>query len=104
MFAKLIPYLCHITNKDERFEVQTPTNAGTSNPFLLTFCYLSVLDVSLHLFSEIALSQILQLLKKEVSDHSRHLHQYFQVFLAYAHKGAFEVSYHCNTPLLNCFI
>ncbi len=42
-------------------------------------------------FSEIALNSLLQLLKKEVSDHSRHLQQYFQVFLNYANKGAFEV-------------
>ena len=28
MFAKLIPYLCHITNKDEPFEVTTHTNTG----------------------------------------------------------------------------
>lgn len=51
----------------------------------------SIVAVSQHLFSEIALHQLLRLLKKEISDHSRHLHQYFQVFLAYAHKGAFEV-------------
>uniref|UniRef100_A0A1X7TNC9 Ubiquitin carboxyl-terminal hydrolase n=1 Tax=Amphimedon queenslandica TaxID=400682 RepID=A0A1X7TNC9_AMPQE len=76
MFAKLIPHLCHITNKDEKFEIHLNTATG--------------IHVSEHLFSDIALNQLLTLLKKEVSDHSRHLHQYFQVFLAYAHKGAYE--------------
>ena len=62
--------------------------------FIYLFIYLFItlpVDVSEHLFSDIALNQLLTLLKKEVSDHSRHLHQYFQVFLAYAHKGAYEV-------------
>ena len=45
-----------------------------------------------HLFSEIALNSILQLLKKEVAEHSRHLNQYFQVFLNYANRGVMEVS------------
>ena len=44
------------------------------------------------LFSEIVFDVLLRLLNKEVSDHSRHLQQYFQVFLAYAHKGPLEVS------------
>ena len=48
--------------------------------------------VSQLLFSEIVLDVLLRLLNKEVSDHSRHLQQYFQVFLAYAHKGPLEVS------------
>ena len=43
------------------------------------------------LFSDVALNTLLQLLKKEVSDHSRHLNQYFQVFLNYANKGPYEV-------------
>ena len=34
----------------------------------------------------------MQLLKKEVADHSRHLNQYFQVFLNYANRGVAEVS------------
>ena len=45
-------------------------------------------------FSEIALTSLLQLLKKEVSEHSRHLQQYFQAFLNYANKGPFEVCHH----------
>ena len=49
--------------------------------------------VSQLLFSEIVFDVLLRLLNKEVSDHSRHLQQYFQVFLAYAHKGPLEVSY-----------
>ena len=48
-------------------------------------------EKAMHLFSEIALNNLLQLLKKEVSDHSRHLNQYFQVFLNYANKGPYEV-------------
>jgi len=43
------------------------------------------------LFSEIALNRLLQLLRREVSEHIQHLHQYFQVFLNYANRGAFEV-------------
>ena len=48
-------------------------------------------EKAMHQFSEIALNNLLQLLKKEVSDHSRHLNQYFQVFLNYANKGPYEV-------------
>ena len=44
-----------------------------------------------HLFSEIALNSLLQLLKKEVAENSRHLNQYFQVFLNYANRGVAEV-------------
>ena len=46
-----------------------------------------------HLFSEIALNSLLQLLKKEVAENSRHLNQYFQVFLNYANRGVAEVKY-----------
>lgn len=46
-----------------------------------------------HLFSEIALNSLLQLLKKEVAENSRHLNQYFQVFLNYANRGVAEVRY-----------
>ena len=45
----------------------------------------------MHQFSDVALNNLLQLLKKEVSDHSRHLNQYFQVFLNYSNKGPYEV-------------
>ncbi len=48
-------------------------------------------EKAMHQFSELALNNLLQLLKKEVSDHSRHLNQYFQVFLNYANKGPYEV-------------
>ena len=51
----------------------------------------SPIEKAMHQFSEIALNNLLQLLKKEVSDHSRHLNQYFQVFLNYANKGPYEV-------------
>ena len=53
---------------------------------------LSLSEKTQSLFSEIALNSLLQLLKKEVSDHSRHLQQYFQVFLNYANRGPIEVS------------
>ena len=55
-------------------------------------CVLVIAEKSQTLFSEIALNSLLQLLKKEVSVHSRHLHQYFQVFLSYANRGPYEVS------------
>lgn len=113
MFAKLIPHLCHISNKDDKFEIQLHVNTSvgirklilhlpsslplpslslssvSSPPNIYLFLY--YLDVSEQLFSDIAFNQLLTLLKKEVSDHSRHLHQYFQAFLAYAHKGPYEV-------------
>ena len=41
-------------------------------------------------FCEVALN-LLQLLKREVSEHSWHLHKYSQVFLHYANRGAFEL-------------
>ena len=49
-------------------------------------------DKVMHQFSDVALNNLLQLLKKEVSDHCRHLNQYFQVFLNYSNKGPYEVS------------
>ena len=55
-------------------------------------------------FSEIALTSLLHLLKKEVSEHSRHLQQYFQAFLNYANKGPFEVCQHTNHFILICFM
>ena len=55
-------------------------------------------------FSEIALTSLLHLLKKEVSEHSRHLQQYFQAFLNYANKGPFEVCQHANHFILICFM
>lgn len=76
VFAKMITFLCWVSNKDSPFEVEVTTNAG--------------MEKAMHQFSEIALNNLLQLLKKEVSDHSRHLNQYFQVFLNYANKGPYE--------------
>jgi len=43
-------------------------------------------------FSECVFRWLLELLKKEVPEQSRHLVQYFQVFLSYASKGPREVS------------
>ena len=53
-----------------------------------------------HLFSEIALNSLLQLLKKEVAENSRHLNQYFQVFLNYANRGVAEVRYSLTYNML----
>ena len=39
MFAKLVPYLCHITNKDEGFEVRTQNNSGICEYYILTCTY-----------------------------------------------------------------
>ena len=44
------------------------------------------------LFSECVFRWLLDLLRKEVPEQSRHLVQYFQVFLSYASKGPREVS------------
>lgn len=42
--------------------------------------------------SDHLLLAVLQLLRKEVSDHGRHLQQYFHLFLMYANLGEQEVS------------
>ena len=98
MFSKLIPFLCWLTNKDPPFEVETITNAGIGMCVSSLISYLSGMlllfaEHSSTLFSEQALGCLLDLLEKQVSEHSRHLVQYFQVFLAYAHRGAFEVGF-----------
>ena len=69
------------------------------SPPLLSFL-LPLPEKALTPFSEIALTSLLQLLKKEVSEHSRHLQQYFQAFLNYANKGPFEVCHHTSLFLL----
>ena len=38
MFAKLVPYLCHITNKDEGFEVRTQNNSGICEYYIQYTC------------------------------------------------------------------
>ena len=96
----MITFLCWVSNKDPPFEVEVTTNAGmgmcTDTDFM-KYCSALVLsppyiaEKAMHQFSELALNNLLQLLKKEVSDHSRHLNQYFQVFLNYANKGPYEV-------------
>ena len=68
-------------------------------PPLLSFL-LPLPEKALTPFSEIALTSLLQLLKKEVSEHSRHLQQYFQAFLNYANKGPFEVCHHASLFIL----
>jgi len=52
---------------------------------------ISAAERSSSLFSEQAIGCLLDLLEKQVSEHSRHLAQYFQVFCAYAHRGSYEV-------------
>jgi len=42
--------------------------------------------------SDYILTSILQLLKKEVSEHGRHLTQYFHLFLSYSALGIIDVS------------
>ena len=42
--------------------------------------------------SDHLLLAVLQLLKKEVSEHGRHLQQYFHLFLMYSNLGIPEVS------------
>ncbi|KAL5475916.1 hypothetical protein EMCRGX_G025794 [Ephydatia muelleri] len=74
VFAKLIPVLCHRTNADPTFEVEIVVKGKFAHS----------------LFSELALNNLLQLLKKEVPDYSRHTPQYFQVFQTYASKGRAE--------------
>ncbi len=66
--------------------------------FSLHFCFLllTITERTSMLFSEQALRCLLQLLDKEVSEHSRHLVQYFQVFCSYAHRGSFEVRINYN--------
>ena len=95
MFSKMITFLCVATNKDPPIEVSVTTNAGTGEFYSASRQHPSLLfppEKTRHLFSEIALNSLLQLLKKQVADNSRHLNQYFQVFLNYANRGVAEVS------------
>jgi len=59
-------------------------------PNLEWIIFTEVKYVPSEVFSDIALN-LLQHLEREVSKQSWHLQQYFQVFLDYANKGAFEV-------------
>uniref|UniRef100_A0A665WAN6 ubiquitinyl hydrolase 1 n=1 Tax=Echeneis naucrates TaxID=173247 RepID=A0A665WAN6_ECHNA len=66
-FAKLIVFIAHFSLQDERFP-------GCDN-----------LSLSDHL-----LRAVLNLLRREVSEHGRHLQQYFNLFVMYANLGLAE--------------
>ena len=59
-------------------------------PNLEWIIFTEVKYVPSEIFSDIALN-LLQHLEREVSKQNWHLQQYFQVFLNYANRGAFEV-------------
>ena len=90
--SHLFPFVSHL----HFFCLSCPLS---HSPPLLSFL-LPLPEKALTPFSEIALTSLLQLLKKEVSEHSRHLQQYFQAFLNYANKGPFEVCHHTSLFLL----
>lgn len=50
--------------------------------------------------SDHLLLAVLQLLRKEVSDHGRHLQQYFHLFLMYSNLGEQEVSVFSFAPVV----
>jgi len=51
--------------------------------------------------SDHILTSVLALLKKEVSEHGRHIAQYFHLFLSYSNLGIPEV---CHAVKYNCHL
>lgn len=76
-FVKIIVLLAHLSLQDGPF----------SCPLLCTVSYISDSSATL---SDQLLLLVLSLLKKEVSEHGRHLTQYFSLFLMYASLGIAE--------------
>ncbi|XP_030838236.1 probable ubiquitin carboxyl-terminal hydrolase FAF-X isoform X3 [Strongylocentrotus purpuratus] len=74
-FAKVIVILAHFSQQDGAFQSSLQ---GSTSPDSST-------TLSNHL-----LRAVLDLLKKEVSEHGRHLTQYFQLFQMYANLGVVE--------------
>ena len=74
---KIIVFLAHFSLQD-----------GPCSPSAIVGQQLSDSNATL---SDHLLHAVLQLLKKEVSEHGRHLTQYFHLFLMYANLGIAEV-------------
>ena len=101
---RLFPFFCFLSVPSSSSFFVFPVSLSLFPP-LLSFL-LQLPEKALTPFSEIALTSLLQLLKKEVSEHSRHLQQYFQAFLNYANKGPFEVCHHTYLfiPFVSCVL
>lgn len=85
-FAKIIVFLAHFSLQDGPCPPPMIFGGGPSQ----------LLDSNATLSDHI-LQAVLLLLKKEVSEHGRHLTQYFSLFMMYCSLGIPEVlySYHC---------
>ncbi|XP_063100555.1 probable ubiquitin carboxyl-terminal hydrolase FAF-X isoform X2 [Cavia porcellus] len=77
-FAKLIVFIAHFSLQDGSY----PSSFASSGPCNQIGDNLSLSD---HL-----LKAVLNLLRREVSEHGRHLQQYFNLFLMYANLGTVE--------------
>ena len=75
-FARLLLYMCQECNKDP--------------PYTLERSFLTDKEAASS-FTEVILSRLLELLKREVPQHGRHLQQYFSFFMAFACRTKLEV-------------
>lgn len=75
-FARLLLYVCQEGNKDP--------------PYTLERSFVSEKEAGCT-FTEVVLSRLLELLKREVPQHGRHLQQYFSFFMAFACRTKLEV-------------
>jgi ubiquitin carboxyl-terminal hydrolase 9/24 len=100
-FSKIIVFICHFALQDGVRQVSFSTPNGGSYFFevkllmiiIMYACLLGVVIVEAGVaLSDTLMSQVLSLLQKEVSEHSRHLAQYFGLFATYAGIGAAERS------------
>lgn len=82
-FARLLLYVCQESNKDP--------------PYSLDPSFLSEKESACS-FTEVILSRLLELLKREVPQHGRHLQQYFSFFMAFAIRTRVEVSRGTGAP------
>lgn len=80
-FAKLIVFIAH-------FSLQDGSSSSFASPFATPGPYSQIYD-NLSL-SDHLLKAVLSLLRREVSEHGRHLQQYFNLFIMYASLGLAE--------------
>ena len=82
-FARLLLYACQESNRDP--------------PYSLDPSFLSEKEAGCS-FTEVILSRLLELLKREVPQHGRHLQQYFSFFMAFAIRTKVEVGRGAGAP------
>ena len=76
-FARLLLYVCQESNKDPRYTLEPS--------------FLTEKEATCTSFTEVILYRLLELLKREVPQHGRHLQQYFSFFMAFAYRTKLEV-------------